>query len=186
MATRRAATALIVALAGPSGCGLAELGDDADVGDAPQCEAARTWPVAFTEAEEDLVRLIADLRDSGGECDEAELSGVGDLELDPALRCAARLDATVRVENDDIDQNSGAVASAFTRVNLAGYEGIVRHQLIAADYFEAATLFDAWLGSPEHCEAMLDDNLAHIGIGHSRTGNDDGAVWVVFTGEERD
>jgi|GEM_PF-1770407 len=186
MAVRRVATTLLVGLVAVAGCGLAELGDDVDVGDAPQCEAARTWPVGFTEAEEDLVTLIADLRDSGGMCGDTELPGVGDLELVPALRCAARLDATDRATNDDIDQNSDAVESAFTRVNLAGYEGIVRHQLIAADYFEAVTLFDAWMGSPEHCAAMLDKNLAHIGIGRSSAGDGDGTVWVVFTGEERD
>lgn len=168
------------------GCGLTELADDNEVGDASECEAARTWPVPFAELEDELAIEIARVRDTGTLCDEVEFKGVADLLVVPELRCAARLDATVRAEADDIEQQSTQVTSAFARVNLAGYDGVVRHQLIAADYFDAEELFAAWLDSPEHCAALLDKNLAHIGIGHSRTADDARSVFVLLTGEERD
>ncbi len=166
-------------------CGLTDLTQD-EVGDAPQCGAAQQWPAQFSELEQELAEIIADVRDSGTMCGDVELGGVADLTVVPELRCAARLDATVRAENDDIDQASAQVTSAFARVNLAGYDGIVRHQMIAADFYDAVELFAAWADSPEHCAAMLDKDLAHIGIGHSRTSDDARSVFVVLTGEQRD
>ncbi|MEM6996054.1 MAG: CAP domain-containing protein [Myxococcota bacterium] len=174
-----------VLLATSSACGLTELGVD-EVGEAPQCDGARTWPIEFAELELALADAIADVRDTGTMCGDEEFKGVADLTIVPELRCAARLDATVRAETDDIDQQSAQVTSAFARVNLSGYDGIVRHQLIAADFFSATELFAAWAASPEHCAAMLDKDLAHVGIGHSRTADDARSVFVVLTGEERD
>lgn len=175
----------LASLALGSGCGLTELVVD-EVGDAPQCAAAATWPAEFANLEDQFVARLAVLRDTGVTCGEAELPGVGDVTVIPELRCAARLDATVRVENGDIDGDSPNVASAFARVNLAGYDGIVRHQLIAADFFDAESLVGAWVDSDTHCRALLDKNIVHIGIGHSRTVDDAESVWVVFTGEDRE
>jgi len=166
-------------------CGLTELQQD-EVGEAPRCAATQTWPAEFAALENEFADAVAGLRDTGAMCGDVELDGVGDLVFVPELRCAARLDATERVQAGDIDRDSTAITSAFERVNLAGYDGIIRHQFIAADFFDAVALFNGWVGSDEHCNALLDKTLDHIGVGHSRSADDASAVWVVFTGEERD
>lgn len=181
----RRATTFFLAGSVAGGCGLTELRTD-EIGDAPQCQSAQRWPAEYAELEDALADAIAEIRDSGVECGDQAFQGVGDLSVNPQLRCAARLDATMRVETGELDQHSTEVVSAFARVNLAGYTGIVRHQLIAADFFDAGALLGAWLQSPEHCAAMLDKDLAHVGIGHSRTSDDAQSVFVVFTGEDRD
>ena len=165
-------------------CGLTDV-EDADVGDAPICAGAERWPLENGGLEEDLQALISELRTTGATCGETELPGVADLTLIPELHCAARLDATVRVETGDIDQVSDVVIPVFARVNLAGYDGVVRHQILAADFFDAQSLLDQWVASEGHCRALLDEELEHVGIGVSLTEQDSRSVWVVLTGHDR-
>ena len=174
-----------IAVACTTACGLTPI-DTVEVGDAPICAGAENWPTGNTSLEEDLRRLISEVRNTGASCADEELPGVVDLTVIPELHCAARLDATVRVETEDIEQVSEVVTPVFARVNLAGYDGVVRHQILAADFFDAQSLLDAWLDSEGHCRALLDEDLEHIGIGHSRTEQDSRSVWVVLTGHDRD
>lgn len=176
----------IVAGLSSTGCGLDPL-VDAELGDAPRCAEVDRWPTASANAEDELLDAIEALRQSGAECGDETLAGVGPLEPMPALHCAARLHAgdLIRHPALPVDHDGSNGSSALGRVNAAGYDGITRQELLAGDYANADALIEAWRASPSHCRAVLDADLDHVGVAQAQTRAGDRVVWVVVTGQER-
>lgn len=181
---------LLLPLLGPSllslACGIDELAD-AELGAAPRCTEVDRWPVASMEAEEELFDAIDALRQTGAECGGEVVPGVGPLQAESALHCAARLHAgdLIRHPEVEVDHEGSDGSSALSRANAAGYEGIARQELLAGDFTSAEALLTAWQESPAHCRAVLDDDLDHVGVAQAQTRAGDRIVWVVVTGQER-
>jgi uncharacterized protein YkwD len=170
---------------GASGCVIDELRED-DVGSAPLCEAAQAWPTGYAELEDELFDEIGDLREIGGMCDGDARNPVARLDASPELRCAARIHATDLAANVGGLQHDGSDGSSpLSRANLAGYPGLVRHELLAADYVDAPSVVAAWLASTAHCNALYDKGIAEGAIGHSRDADGGRIAWVLLTGELR-
>lgn len=169
------------------GCGLDELALD-EVGQAPRCEEVDRWPAASAEAEQDLLDAIDELRLTGAKCGGGEMvDGPGPLEPQPELHCAARLHAgdLIRHPALSLGHTGSDGSSALGRANAAGYEGIARQELLAGDFTTAQALVAAWQEDAAHCQAVLDGDLDHVGVGQARSPNGDRVVWVVVTGQER-
>jgi uncharacterized protein YkwD len=177
---------LALLLGCPLGCGLDELVVD-DVGQAPRCEEVDRWPAASEQAEQSLLDALDDLRLTGAKCDGAVVDGVGPLEPQPALHCAARLHAGDLIRHPElpIDHEGSDGSSALGRANAAGYDGIARQELLAGDFLTAEALVTAWQADPGHCRAVLDGDLDHVGVAQAQTRAGDRIVWVVVTGQER-
>lgn len=175
---------LCAALAVTAGCGLEAL-VPTDLGDAPSCEELSLWPAEPAEAEEELALLVDELRRRGTTCGEDELAGVGPVELDPALRCAARRLSGDLARRDDLGHDGRDGSTTLSRVNLSGYDGITRHELLATDYPAARNVLDAWTADEDHCRYLMDKDLDHVGVGTARSPERDRIVWVLITGEER-
>jgi len=168
-------------------CGLDELIDE-DLGDAPRCAEVDRWPVASANAEDELLDALEDLRRSGATCPGgAVLPGEGPLEPVTSLHCAARLHAGDLVRNPElpVDHEGSDGRSALARINASGYAGIPRQELLAGDYTDADALVEAWVADPDHCPAILDEDLDHVGVAQAQTPAGDRIVWVVVTGQER-
>ncbi|MCA9710016.1 MAG: CAP domain-containing protein [Myxococcales bacterium] len=167
-------------------CGIDPL-TAADLGDAPLCAGVDIWPTVSADGEEALLDEIDDLRRAGAKCGMEMITGVGPLELSPALQCAARLHAgdLIRHPELEVDHEGSDGSSALARANAAGYDGIARQELLAGDFVEASALVDAWLHNAAHCRAILDADLDHLGVGRAQTREGDRIVWVVVTGQER-
>lgn len=168
------------------GCGLDELALD-DVGQAPRCEEVDRWPAGSAEAEQDLLDAIDDLRLTGAECGGVAVDGPGPLEPQAELRCAARLHAgdLIRHPSLPLGHTGSDGSSALGRANAAGYEGIARQELLAGDFTTAQALVTTWQADAAHCQAVLDGDLDHVGVGQARSPSGDRVVWVVVTGQER-
>ncbi|MCA9649730.1 MAG: CAP domain-containing protein [Myxococcales bacterium] len=168
------------------GCGVDPL-VDAEMGDAPRCVEVDRWPAASAEAEDELLDAIDALRQGGAECGGEALDGVGPLELQPELHCAARLHAgdLIRHPELEVDHAGSDGSTPLSRANAADYDGIARQELLAGDFRDADALVSAWLDSEPHCRALLDDTLGHVGIAQAQTRRGDRIVWVVVTGQER-
>lgn len=171
------------------GCGLTEL-DSAEVGEARACLGASQWPAELVDLERRLRLAIADVRDEGALCpdDDADAMAAGVVELMdiPELRCAARLHATDQAREGTLVHEGFGGSTPFSRVNLAGYDGIVRHELLAANIVDPDEVIDRWLGEQQFCAALVDKNLDHIGIGLSQDDSEGRLVWVVVTGQIRE
>ena len=167
-----------------SGCVIDELSDD-DVGEAQACEAARAWPESYAENEAMLLDLVNEARSRGGQCDGTPTNPVPDLQVAPALRCAARLHATYLADAQQLSHEGDGGSSTLARVDRAEYDGIPKHELLAADFTDPSAVLDAWLQSPSHCRALYDPMLVELGIGYAQSFQGDAAAWVLLTGQPR-
>lgn len=167
------------------GCVIDELRED-EVGDAEACEAALRWPRGFGDREDELVALVNDVRDRGAVCAEVAKNPVPPLEVAGPLRCAARIHATDLAEGARLSHEGSDGLGTQSRVDRAGYEGLVRHEVMAADFTAPAEVLDAWLQSTAHCNALLDPGVTQMGVGHAQSFEGDAAAWVLLTGVLRD
>jgi uncharacterized protein YkwD len=71
------------------------------------------------------------------------------------------------------------------RTNLAGYEGYVRSEILAIDYLIASQVVAAWLASPDHCAALLAQDLDEAGAGAAANDDTTRIGWVLLTGALR-
>jgi uncharacterized protein YkwD len=181
----RAIAAAAVALFATVACGLPEL-DATDLGDAARCAEVSAWPAESAEEEDALAERVLDLRGRGTTCGDDEVAGVGPLEVVPELRCAARQLAGDLARRDDLDHDGSDGATPLARVNHAGYTGITRHEMLAADFTTADDTLAGLADDPAHCRFLMDKTLDHMGVGHAQSREGDRIVWVVVTGEERE
>ena len=171
------------------GCGLADL-EPSEVGESRACVSASQWPSDLVVLEDELRLAIADVRDEGRLCPDddpdAMPQGVVELMDVPELRCAARVHATDQARAGTLVHEGFGGSTPFSRVNVAGYDGIVRHELLAANIVDPLEVLETWLAEQQHCAALVDKNLDHIGIGLSQDDGEGRLVWVVVTGQIRE
>jgi uncharacterized protein YkwD len=165
-------------------CVIDEL-DDADVGDEPFCDAARSWPEQYGQLEAALASRINQVRRQGHDCGDVHFNPIAELEVVPALHCAARLQATFIAEHSGLSHEGMDHTTPLARTNLAGYDGLLRYELLARDFTASQPLLEAWLADQQQCEALLDTKIADFGVGHSRNEDGDATGWVVVLGERR-
>lgn len=176
-----AATALLVV----SGCVIDEVRED-DVGEAPGCRAAALWPHDWGAREDELIDAINDARAVGAMCGERMRPPVPDLEIAPALRCAARRHAVDQADAGDLSHEGTDGSTTFSRVDLAQYPGVPTHELLAGDFLDPDAVVEAWLGSASECDALLDASATELGPGFARSQDGGATAWVLLVGEARD
>lgn len=190
-------TAIAFALATfAAGCEPAEAIVPSDVGDEELCESVELWPEISTLLEDDLVEVINRVRAEGPECplpddapeDAAPAGGkpVLAVEVMPQMRCAARRHAHDEINHGYIGHEGADGSTPFERLQRAGYTGIPRHELLAADYVQIHQVIDAWLADAEHCAALLHPKIEDVGAGHRRSARGSQIAWVLVTGEKRE
>lgn len=153
------------------------------------CEDVESWPQDVTDLEDRLVPRINELRAEPRTCgsgDEATEHRPGlPLALDPTLRCAGRVHARDLARRGDLSHEGQNGSDAVVRTKWAGYGGLVRHEVLAGGYLRASEVVDAWLASPVHCRALLDEDISQAGIGIARSPDDGTPYYVLLTGEPR-
>lgn len=176
-----AAATLLVA----SSCVIDEIRKD-EVGDAPACRATSLWTHDWGNREDALLDAINDVRATGATCGDRTRDPVPDLEVAPALRCAARRHAVDQTEGATLSHDGNDGSSTLSRIDLAQYDGVPSHELLAGDFLDAEAVVEAWLASPTECEALLSSTAAEFGPGFARSQDGDVATWVLLIGELRD
>lgn len=168
-----------------SGCVIDEIRED-EVGDAPACRAAALWTHDWADREDDLLDAINDVRATGAICGDRTRDPVPDLDVAPALRCAARRHAVDQSEAGTLSHDGNDGSSTLSRVDLAQYPGVPSHELLAGDFLDADAVVEAWLASPTECEALLSSTAAEFGPGFARSEDGGATAWVLLIGELRD
>lgn len=168
-----------------SGCVIDELRED-DVGDAPGCDSAMRWPHDWGAREDELLDAVNAVRATGATCGEQTRDPVPDLELAPALRCAARRHAIDQSRAGNLSHEGTDGSDPLARVDLAQYDGVPTHELLAADFLEPDDVVQAWLASEGECRALLDASAAEFGPGFARSEDGGETAWVLLVGELRD
>lgn len=180
-----AASTLLLVISCASSCVIDEVRED-DVGDAPACRATALWSHDWGGREDDLLEAINDVRATGAMCGERTRDPVPDLEVAPALRCAARRHAVDQSEGGTLSHDGNDGSSTLSRIDLAQYPGVPSHELLAGDFLDPEATLEAWLASPTECEALLSSTAAEFGPGFARSEDGGSTTWVLLIGELRD
>lgn len=151
----------------------------------PYCEPVGTWQLQWAEREREMLELVNAQRAEGADCGtEGVFDAAGPLEMQPALRCSARVHSLDMVERDYFAHDDPDGVSAFVRMRRAGYEGDHMAENIAAGKWNPTATLKQWMDSDAHCSAVMEPNFTHVGIGH-RPGGRWYYVWTQNFGADR-
>jgi uncharacterized protein YkwD len=115
-----------------------------------------------------ILRLVNDARAVGRRCGTRYFNPVGPLALDPALTRAALAHSRDMAANDAFDHRGHDGSTPATRVDRAGFgDHRIVGENIAAGAMTPAEVAQGWLGSPAHCENIMDGRFTLIGIAYA-------------------
>ncbi|MDJ0708478.1 MAG: CAP domain-containing protein [Leptolyngbyaceae cyanobacterium MO_188.B28] len=121
------------------------------------------------EAEVNLITEVLQLTNN-----ERAQAGLDPLTLDLQLSQAAYNHSVDMAHHDYFGHTGSDGSASWNRITAAGYEYQTAAENIAAGYPTAATVFQAWMNSPEHRSNILNPNFDHVGIGYYKYDNDTG------------
>ncbi len=147
------------------GCGSSG-GSDDSVPDVPYCSPVSNWDPEWVEWEARVVKLMNQARAAGAVCGTNTMPSVGPLEVDPALRCAARVHSMDMAERGYFDHFSPEGEGPTERFQKAGWSGRGWGENIAAGGGSADTQFDMWMNSPGHCANIMKEGFSQVGLGY--------------------
>ncbi len=113
----------------------------------------------------EILALVNGARASGRRCGRTSYAATGPLALNHALTAAALAHSQEMGRYGEFEHRGHDGSSPSTRVARAGYgDSLVVGENIAAGAMTAAEVTQGWLGSPAHCENIMDPRFKEIGI----------------------
>lgn len=125
------------------------------------------WPPELAAGEDEVLRLMNELRAQGATCGTVTMRPVPPLAMEARLRDAARLHSLDMAEQDYFSHTSLDGRSFSRRIADSGYQGWPVGENIAAGNRTAEATFRQWVNSPGHCRNMMSPDATEIGIGHA-------------------
>ncbi|MCX2968141.1 MULTISPECIES: CAP domain-containing protein [Streptomyces] len=110
-------------------------------------------------------------------------AGCGALRPDGALDAAADAHSAHLAERRVLSHRGAGGSRVFQRARAAGYEAGRLGETLADGHGDAAAVVDAWLGSPEHRDIILDCGYRDVGVGVTR--GETSTWWVQVVGTRR-
>jgi uncharacterized protein YkwD len=133
------------------------------------CADAAAWDPAWSEWEEEVLRLTNEARAAGHNCDsEGNFGPTTPLTMNQELRCSARLHSKDMADRDYFAHDSAPPdgRDPFERMADAGYSGGTMGENIASGYQSPAQVVQGWLDSDGHCSNIMNPDFDEIGIGY--------------------
>jgi uncharacterized protein YkwD len=124
----------------------------------------------------EMLSLVNDARARGGVCGSVSFPSSSPLRYDAVLeRVARKHSEDMNAANElghvspvgSINNPAGSVMR--DRINREGYSWQVIGENVAWNYPLVPELVAAWLGSPHHCENMLNPEFTELGVGKAGT-----------------
>ena len=169
--------------------------DDGSLPEEELCHPdAYGWPNDWSEYENEVLSLINELRGEGATCFDSEGNGTDypsadPLEMEPNLRCAARVHSKWMTENGmQHDSPGGPLGDdPWERMENAGYEGNPMSENIAAGYSTPEDVVAGWMSSTAgHCTAIMNENTNQIGVGYAQDSDADYShFWTLDFGRQQ-
>ncbi len=130
------------------------------------CDPVANWPSDLVAWESEILSLFNEARAAGADCGGAgQFAPTGPLEMDPALRCAARVHSKDMHDRGFFDHNNPDGLSPWDRFALAGWTGSGGGENIIAGYGSAQAAFAGWMSSDGHCANIMNPSFNRVGIG---------------------
>ncbi len=143
------------------------MGGSGGVPDGATCADAAEWDPAWTEFEDEVLRLTNEARAAGHNCDSKGSFGSADpLTMSPILRCSSRLHSKDMGEQSYFDHTAPDGRDPFERMADAGYMGFTMGENIAKGQQSPSEVVNGWLDSDGHCANMMNPDFTEIGVGY--------------------
>jgi uncharacterized protein YkwD len=130
------------------------------------CAPTANWNPAWTEFENEVLRLTNEARAMGANCGGQQFAAAPPLVMNELLRCSSRLHSLDMGENDFFDHTNLAGQDPFDRMMEAGYSGGFMGENIAMGQQSPQQVVDGWMDSPGHCMNIMNAGYTEIGIGY--------------------
>ena len=133
------------------------------------CQDPGDWPAEWARFELGMLAEVNRYRESGYRCHSGQFPATTPLEMNEAIRTAARLHSQDMAENNYFDHDSRDGRSFDQRMSDAGYSGSWPWgENIAAGSTTAASAVSNLLSSTEgHCDNIMSSQYNVIGIGYA-------------------
>ena len=128
-------------------------------------ELSASWDCQATEAEEYILEMINQARQQEHVCGSTDYGPSQELEMDPQLRCAARLHSWDMEGRGYYDHDTPEGLSASGRVSIVPGPNHSAAENIYAWATTPENIFQGWMDSPGHCRNMLCESYQRVGIG---------------------
>jgi uncharacterized protein YkwD len=142
-------------------------GGTGGVPDGEACADAAEWDPAWTEFEDEVLRLTNEARAVGHNCDsEGNFGATDPLTMSPILRCSSRLHSMDMGEQGYFDHTAPDGRDPFERMADAGYMGFTMGENIAKGQQSPEEVVNGWLDSDGHCRNIMSPDFTEIGVGY--------------------
>ena len=138
----------------------------ADVPDNDYCMGVKEWTEEQAILEDLLLESVNEVRARGGNCgSRGTYPPTHPLEMDTALRCAARVHSLDMDERQFFSHDSPTGETAWYRIAQAGFGSTPVGENIAMGSSTVEGVMAQWLNSDGHCANILNASYYYMGAG---------------------
>jgi uncharacterized protein YkwD len=152
-------------------------GGEGGIPDVAYCDGIVDWDEALAATEEQVLALVNDVRQTGTTCGGVAAPPTHPLEMNGALRCAARVHALDMGIRGYFDHTNPEGEDPFVRMGHAGYDYVAAGENIAGGQLDPAMVMQGWIESPGHCHNIMSPDFLDLGVGHATV---DGSPFVHY------
>ncbi|HEY0274056.1 MAG TPA: CAP domain-containing protein [Chitinophaga sp.] len=116
-----------------------------------------------------LLQLVNGIRSHGCSCGGIQMPPVPALTWNGKLERAAWAHSQDMTLKNYFDHNAPDGSTPESRITAAGYNWVFEGENIAMGNMDEQAVVVGWLGSPHHCQNMMNPDYQHIGV--ARSGN---------------
>ena len=137
-----------------------------DIPDNAYCEGVKEWSEDLAILEDLLLESVNEVRAQGGNCrSQGTYPPTHPLEMEPALRCAARVHSLDMDERQYFSHDSPTGETAWYRIAQAGFGSSPVGENIAMGSSTVEGVMAQWLNSDGHCANIFNSNYYYMGAG---------------------
>lgn len=145
-----------------------------------ECIEDGAWPPAWSDFEWRVLELTNERRAQGASCGGESFGPAGPLEMNEAVRLAARLHSQDMGARNYFDHQSLDGRTFAQRMSQAGYGGATPWgENIAAGQPTPERVVQGWMESPGHCRNVMNPSFRVLGVGYAlEAGSQFGHYWT--------
>lgn len=180
MLRRPASLALALALFACS-----DAASEPEVPDTDYCADVAAWASDASAYERELLERVNLYREVGASCGATPFEPAPALEMNDALRCAARVHALDMATRDYVMHVSPEGDNYEVRAAAAGYAGTPAGQNLATGLLEPQDVLDVWMSIESSCTNLMNPLATELGTAY--LASDDatfGTYWVAVLGQD--
>ncbi len=145
------------------------------VPDTDYCRPVSDWDPDWSLWEQQALELVNERRAQGADCGtEGSFESSEPLQMDPMLRCSARLHAMDMAVQGYFQSQSPDGRTFMDRINDAGYTGMNYSENIGTNYASPGELIDGLMGSDGVCANLMNPAFVDAAVGFYEPENADG------------